>query len=70
LHVERQTLTMRMQIRRLTRLTNAFGKRWEKLKAALALPLWITPAMEAGVSDHVWSFEELLQSVIFPLTSF
>jgi hypothetical protein len=74
-HVERQNLTMRMQIRRLTRLTNAFSKKWENLKAAVALhfafynfcrthsSLRITPAMQAGISNHVWSFEELLQSV-------
>jgi len=73
-HVERQNLTMRMQIRRLTRLTNAFSKKWANLKAALALhfawynfcrvhrTLRVTPAMEAGVADHVWSVGELLEA--------
>jgi transposase-like protein/IS1 family transposase len=73
-HVERQNLTMRMHIRRLTRLTNAFSKKRENLRAALALhfawynlcrthrPLRVTPAMEAGVSSHVWSIGELLKS--------
>ncbi len=73
-HVERQNLTMRMCIRRLTRLTNGFSKKWENLKAALALyfayynfcrvhqTLRITPAMETGVTDHVWSLGELLAS--------
>jgi len=71
-HIERQNLTMRMQIRRLTRLTNAFSKKWENLKAAIALhfayynfcrvhsSLRVTPAMEAGLTDHVWTLEELL----------
>jgi transposase-like protein/IS1 family transposase len=71
-HVERQNLTMRMQLRRLTRLTNGFSKKWENLKAALALyfawynfvrvhqTLRVTPAMESGLTDHVWSFAELL----------
>jgi hypothetical protein len=71
-HVERQNLTMRMQLRRLTRLTNAFSKKWENLKAALAVyfvyynfvrvhsTLRITPAMQAGLTDHVWAWEELL----------
>lgn len=70
-HVERANLTMRMQIRRLTRLTNAFSKKWENLKAALALyfawynfcrihrTIRMTPAMEAGIADHVWSISEL-----------
>lgn len=74
-HVERQNLTMRMQMRRLTRLTNAFSKKWEKLYAMLALyfawynfcrvhqTLRVTPAMEAGVSDHVWEIKELLESI-------
>jgi IS1 family transposase len=72
-YVERQNLTMRMQMRRLTRLTNAFSKKADNLKAAVALhfafynlcrvhsSLRITPAMQAGVSDHVWNFEELLE---------
>jgi transposase-like protein/IS1 family transposase len=71
-HVERQNLTMRMQIRRLTRLTNAFSKKRENLKAALALyfgwynlcrlhrTLRVTPAMEAGITDHIWSIGELI----------
>lgn len=71
-HVERSNLTMRMQMRRLTRLTNAFSKKWEKLYAMLALyfgwynfcrvhgSLRVTPAMEAGITDHVWEITELL----------
>jgi transposase-like protein/IS1 family transposase len=71
-HVERQNLTMRMMIRRLTRLTNAFSKKWENLRAALALhfayynfcrvhkTLRCTPAMEAGITRHVWELKELL----------
>jgi transposase-like protein/IS1 family transposase len=70
-HVERQNLTMRMQIRRLTRLTNAFSKKWENLWAALALhfayynlclfhrTLRVTPAMEAGITDRVWILQDL-----------
>jgi IS1 family transposase len=70
-HVERQNLTMRMSMRRFTRLTNAFSKKVENHKAAVALhfmhynfgrihkTLRVTPAMEAGVSDHVWSAEEI-----------
>jgi IS1 family transposase len=71
-YVERQNLTMRMQLRRLTRLTNAYSKKLANLKAAVALhfafynfcrihsSLRITPAMEAGLTDHVWSINELL----------
>jgi IS1 family transposase len=71
-YVERQNLTMRMQLRRLTRLTNAFSKKLANLKAAVALhfayynfcrvhsSLRVTPAMEAGLSDHIWSIAELL----------
>jgi transposase-like protein/IS1 family transposase len=71
-HIERQNLTMRMQIRRLTRLTNAFSKKWENHWAALCLhfayynfcrihrTLRVTPAMEAGIADHVWEISELL----------
>lgn len=73
-HVERQNLTMRMCIRRLTRLTNAFSRKWENLKAALALyfayynfcsvhsTLRVTPAIESGLTDHVWSIGELLEA--------
>lgn len=73
-HVERQNLTMRMAIRRFTRLTNAFSKKLDNLKAACALhfayynfcrvhqTLRVTPAMEAGISDHVWTIAELLKT--------
>lgn len=71
-HVERQNLTMRMMMRRLTRLTNAFSKKWENLKAALALhfayynfcrlhkTIRCMPAMEAGITGHIWTISELL----------
>jgi transposase-like protein/IS1 family transposase len=74
-HVERSNLTMRMQIRRFTRLTNAFSKKWENHHAALSLyfayynfvrihsTLRVTPAMEAGLTDHVWTLRELLGKV-------
>lgn len=67
---ERQNLTMRMKMRRLTRLTNAFSKKLDNHRAAVALyfmhynfcrihqTLRVTPAMEAGITDHVWSIEE------------
>jgi hypothetical protein len=70
--VERQNLTLRIQIRRLTRLTNAFSKKWGNLHVALALyfacynccrvhrTLRVTPAMEAGIADHVWDLAELV----------
>ena len=70
-YVERQNLTMRMSMRRFTRLTNGFSKKLENLGFAVALhfmyynfgrihqSLRITPAMAAGVSDHVWSLEEI-----------
>jgi hypothetical protein len=69
--VERQNLTMRMSMRRFTRLTNAFSKKLDNHKAAVALyfmwynfarihqTLRVTPAMEAGICDHVWSAEEI-----------
>ena len=69
--VERQNLTMRMGMRRFTRLTNAFSKKLENHVHAIALhfmhynfarihkTLRVTPAMEAGVSDHVWTLEEI-----------
>jgi transposase-like protein/IS1 family transposase len=71
-HIERQNLTMRMHIRRLTRLTNAFSKKWDNLRAALALhfayynfccihrTIRCTPAMEAGLTNHIWEIKELL----------
>jgi IS1 family transposase len=70
--VERQNLTMRMSMRRFTRLTNAFSRKIENHAAMVALyfmyynfgrvhqTLRVTPAMEAGVSDHVWSVEEIV----------
>ena len=70
-YVERQNLTMRMRMRRFTRLTNGFSKKIENHAYALALfymhynfcrihqSLRVTPAMEAGVTDHVWSLEEV-----------
>ena len=70
-HVERQNLTMRMGMRRFTRLTNGFSKKIDNLEYAVALhfmfynfgrihkTLRVTPAMESGISDHVWSLEEI-----------
>jgi hypothetical protein len=70
--VERQNLTMRMQIRRLTRLTNGFSKKWENLWAMLCLyfayynfcrihrSLRVTPAMEAGITARMWTLADLL----------
>jgi len=72
-YVERQNLTMRMSMRRFTRLTNGFSKKVENHKAAVALhfahynfvrvhrSLRVTPAMEARVSDRLWSLEELVE---------
>jgi hypothetical protein len=74
-YVERQNLTMRMAIRRFTRLTNAFSKKLLNLKAAVALhfayynfcrvhsSLRVTPAMQAGLTDHVWELKELLAAL-------
>jgi IS1 family transposase len=71
-HVERNNLTMRTFLRRLTRLSLGFSKKVENLKRAVALhfayynfcrvhrSLRVTPAMEAGVADHVWTLDELL----------
>jgi hypothetical protein len=70
-YVGRQNLTMRMCMKRLTRLTNGFSKKWSNRKAVLALTfthynfcrvqtLRVTPAMETGLTDHVWSTEELM----------
>lgn len=72
--IERQNLTMRMSMRRFTRLTNGFSKKIDNLKAAVALhfahynlvrihsTLRVTPAMAAGVSNHVWSIGDLLEA--------
>lgn len=71
-HVERQNLTMRMSMRRFTRLTNGFSKKAQNLKYAVALnfmyynfvrihkSLRITPAMAAGVTKRLWEFEDIL----------
>ncbi|MBI1308612.1 MAG: IS1 family transposase [Proteobacteria bacterium] len=71
-YVERQNLTMRMSMRRFTRLTNGFSKKMENHCHALSIyfmyynfgrvhqTLRVTPAMEAGVADHIWSREEIV----------
>ena len=71
-YVERQNLTMRMSMRRFTRLTNAFSKKVENHAAAIALyfvyynfgrvhqTLRVTPAMQAGLTEHVWTISELV----------
>jgi IS1 family transposase len=75
-YVERQNLTLRMQQRRFTRLTNGFSKKFEHHVAAVALyamhynfcrvheALKITPAMQLGVTDHVWSIRELIEAAL------
>lgn len=78
-HVERQNLTVRMQNRRMTRLTNAFSKKWVNHAFAMALHFAYynycrphqtlsknqgskcTPAMAAGLEDHVWTLAELVE---------
>jgi hypothetical protein len=74
-YVERQNLTIRMHMRRFTRLTNGFSKKVENHTYALAIfymhynfcrihqTLRVTPAMEASVTDHVWTIEEMLNNV-------
>ncbi len=71
-YVERNNLTMRMALKRLTRLTLAFSKKLTNLKAAVALhffhynfcrihgSLRVTPAMAAGITDHIWDLAELV----------
>jgi hypothetical protein len=71
-YVERQNLTMRMHMRRFTRLTNAFSKKLDNHGYAVALhfmymnfvrvhsSIRVTPAMEAGLADHVWTMDELV----------
>ncbi len=70
--VERQNLTLRMSNRRFTRLTNAFSKKVDNHRHSVALhylyynfarvhqTLRVTPAMQAGISDHVWSLDEIV----------
>ena len=70
--VERQNLTMRMSLRRFTRLTNGFSKKLENHAAMVSLYFMyynfgrvhqtprVTPAMEAGIADHVWGVEEIV----------
>jgi len=78
-YVERQNLTMRMSMRRFTRLTNAFSKKVENLEYAIALhfmyynfarphitlanPCHRTPAMATGISNHVWTVEEIVKLI-------
>ena len=71
-HIERQNLSIRMGMRRMTRLTNGFSKKWENLEAAYALwfayynfcrvhqTLRVTPAMESGITGHIWTIAELI----------
>ena len=71
-HIERQNLSIRMGMRRMTRLTNGYSKKWENLEAAYALwfafynfcrvhsSLRVTPAMESGITNRVWSLGDLL----------
>jgi len=75
-YVERQNLTMRMSMRRFTRLSNGFSKKVENLEHAVALhfmnynfarvhkTLRVTPAMEAGVADHVWRLQEIINLIL------
>jgi IS1 family transposase len=74
-YAERQNLTVRMRMRRFTRLTNAFSKKIENLEHAVALhyfhynfiakhqTLKQTPAQAAGIADHQWTFEELVELI-------
>ena len=80
--VERSNLSIRMGTRRFTRLTNAFSKKIENHAAAVALyfmhynfvrvhqSLRVTPAMEAGLADHVWSVKEMLEAIQLPCGTF
>ncbi|MRG92815.1 IS1 family transposase [Polyangium spumosum] len=75
-HVERANLTVRMHVRRFTRLCNGFSRKIENHRAAVALhvafynfvrvheALRVTPAMEAGIADHVWTVEELVERAL------
>lgn len=80
--IERSNLSVRMGIRRFTRLTNAFSKKVENHAAAFALflmhynfcrmhqTLRVTPAMESGLTDHIWSVKEMLEAIGLPCGSF
>jgi transposase InsO family protein len=71
-HIERQNLSVRMGMRRMTRLTNGFSKKWENLEAAYALwfayynfcrvhqTLKVTPAMESGIATSIWELRDLI----------
>jgi IS1 family transposase len=71
-YVERLNLTMRMSMRRYTRLTNAFSKKVENLAAAVSVHFMVynfvrvhktlgtTPAVAAGIADHVWTIDEIV----------
>ena len=75
-YIERQNLTIRMQVRRFTRLTNGFSKKLDNLKAAMALhfvyynfcrvhrTLRVTPAMEAQLTGHIWGLDELMGAAL------
>ena len=72
-HIEKQNHTLRMHCRRLTRLTNAFSKKWENFEAAVALnfayyslckshlALRMTPAQAAGIESSQWTVAELVE---------
>ncbi len=74
-HIERHNLSVRMAVRRMTRMTNAFSKKWENHEYHLAIyflyynfcrihgTIKVTPAVEAGVANHVWELEELLNEL-------
>lgn len=74
-YVERSNLSMRMGMRRFTRLTNGFSKKVENHAASVALyfahynfcrihrTLSVTPAMEAGLAEHLWTIDELLGAI-------
>jgi IS1 family transposase len=79
-YIERMNLTIRMHNRRLTRKTNAFSKKLENFIYSIALTIMyynfvrihsslrVTPAMEAGIADHCWSFEELVSLIPAPIS--
>jgi hypothetical protein len=74
-HVERANLSVRTHLRRFTRLSLGFSKSLDHLKAAISLymaffnfvrvhqTLRVTPAMQAGITDHIWTVQELLETI-------